>query len=95
MSDQNLLGYVVVTFNQASHQPELDYADLHTNVDDAVAERDAKAAETAQIHRRERHVVAMVLEMDDDDIRSTRIAEELQEKRWRERRQQLEASRGQ
>src|ERR1700730_14268226 len=38
---RNSLGYVVVTFNQASHQPGLNTgADLHSQLEDAVNARD-------------------------------------------------------
>ena len=61
------LGFVVVTFNQASHQPELDYSDLHADLESAKWERDDKRVRTMQAGRRERHVVAEVVELDDSD----------------------------
>jgi hypothetical protein len=65
----NSLGYVVVSFNQASGQPGLDTgADLHASLEDAVNARDWERAETARIGRRERHVIAEVVEMDEDEI---------------------------
>lgn len=63
MSDH--LGYVVVTFNQASHQPELNYSDLHPSVEMATWELEAKQEETAQVGRGERHVIAEVIELDE------------------------------
>jgi hypothetical protein len=63
------LGYVVVSFNQASGWPALDTgADLHASLEDAVSARDWERAETAKIGRRERHVIAEVTEMDEDEI---------------------------
>jgi hypothetical protein len=64
------LGYVVVTFNQASGCPELDYPDLHWGpgaLERAKDERDDKAARTAEAGRGERHVIAEVTELEDDD----------------------------
>ena len=64
----NSLGYVVVTFNQASHQPGLNTgADLHTELDDAVIAREWERAETAKCGRGEVHVIAEVFEMEEDD----------------------------
>lgn len=63
------LGYVVITFNQASGQPGLSTGtDLHADLEDAVHARDWERAETARIGRRERHVIAEVIEMDEDEI---------------------------
>lgn len=63
------LGYVVVTFNQASHQAGLPMAaDLHTLLADAINARDWERAETAKVGRGEHHVVAEVFEVDEDEI---------------------------
>jgi hypothetical protein len=63
------LGYVVITFNQASHQPDLPVAaDLHTAFEDAVRARDWERAETAKSGRGERHVIAEVFELDEDEL---------------------------
>lgn len=68
MSD-NSLGYVVVTFNQASHQPGLPMAaDLHSHLEDAVNARDWERTETAKVGRGEIHVIAEVFEVDEDEI---------------------------
>lgn len=66
MADDRL-GYVVVTYNQASRQPGLDYSDLHADLQDAVNERDYKVLATAETGRLERHVIAEVIEMEDED----------------------------
>jgi hypothetical protein len=60
--------YVVLTYNQASHCPELDYSDVHWGpgaLDSARAERDDKAARTAEVGRGERHVIAEVTELEE------------------------------
>lgn len=63
------LGYVVITFNQASRQPDLNPgASLHSDLEDAVNARDWERAETARTGRQERHVIAEVTEMDEDEI---------------------------
>ena len=69
MTDIDRLGYVVITYNQASHLPGLPMAaDLHPELEDAVHARDWERAETAKVGRRERHVIAAVFEIDDDEI---------------------------
>jgi hypothetical protein len=60
------IGYVVVTWNQASGWPELDYSDLHAYRDDAERERDSKREQTASSGRGEMHKVAEVVELEDD-----------------------------
>lgn len=65
----NSLGYIVATFNQASGWPGLNPgADLYADLEDAVNARDWERAETARTGRRERHVIAEVTEMDEDEI---------------------------
>jgi hypothetical protein len=67
MSDS--LGYVVVSYNQASGWPGLNTgADLHADLQDAVNARDWERAETAKLGRHEQHVIAEVVEMDEDEI---------------------------
>jgi hypothetical protein len=66
-AESDRLGFVVVTFNQASGQPELDYPDLHAGITDAMCERDGKREETATTGRGERHVIAEVIEMEGND----------------------------
>jgi hypothetical protein len=61
------IGFVVVTYNQASGRPGLDYPDLHDGITDAMCERDRKREETAATGRGERHVIAEVTEMGDGD----------------------------
>jgi hypothetical protein len=58
------IGFVVVTYNQASGRPGLDYPDLHDGITDAMCERDLKREETATAGRGERHVIAEVTEME-------------------------------
>lgn len=59
------LGYVVVTYNQASGCPGFDgEPSLYEDVDEAIEARDREQAETASIGRREHHVVAEVIELD-------------------------------
>lgn len=60
------LGFIVVTLNPVSGMPELDFPDLHYSAGDARNGRDAKREETARLGRRERHVVAEVIELDED-----------------------------
>lgn len=68
MTDIDRLGYVVITYNQASHLPGLPMAaDLHSELEDAVIARDWERAETAKVGRGERHVIAEVFEMDEDE----------------------------
>lgn len=67
------LGYIVVTYNQASHQPGLDFPDLHTDLETARAEQAGKKQETYRTGRRERHVVAEVIELEDPE---TPVADE-------------------
>ena len=65
-ADPDRLGFVVVTWNQASNTPGLEYCDLHWGpgaLDDARAEQDWKATETRRIGRRERHEVAAVMSL--------------------------------
>src|SRR5260370_1295224 len=56
------VGYVVVTWNQASHQPDLNsgWASLHADPAGAAEERDDLRADTASVGRGERHDVCVV-----------------------------------
>lgn len=65
MSD--ILGYCVVTFNQASGQAEFDLPDLHQDREPARWELEAKEAETARNGRGETHMIAVLYESDGDD----------------------------
>jgi hypothetical protein len=63
--------FAVLTINQASGCPEFDYSDLHWGpgaLDAARAERDDKRARTAEVGRGERHVIAEVIELEDEDV---------------------------
>lgn len=63
-----MIGYVVLTFNQASHLPGLPVgAELYDSLEDARNGRDWERAETARVGRRERHVIAEVTEMDGEE----------------------------
>ena len=57
--------YVVLTYNQASSQPELG-SYLWNDLADAQAERDELRAATAAVGRAERHIVAEVTRLDED-----------------------------
>lgn len=61
----NSLGFVVVSFNQASHQPELNYSDIHPDVESAGWERDSKREATERVGRGETHVIAEVFELEE------------------------------
>ena len=61
------LGYVVVTWNQASHWPGMDAGDFYDDVDDAHAAARAMRAATKEIGRGERHTVHAVLAEGIDD----------------------------
>ena len=62
------LGYVVVTFNQASHQPDIDTGSaLHCELETARLELAERRAATAAVGRGERHVIAEVIELEDAD----------------------------
>jgi hypothetical protein len=65
MSDR--LGFVVVTYNQASRQPELDYSDIHADIGTARDEQAAKREATARVGRGETHELAELIELEDDD----------------------------
>jgi hypothetical protein len=67
VSERDSIGYIVVTYNQASHQPGLDFPDLHADLESARDEQASKKQETYCLGRRERHVVAEVIELDDPE----------------------------
>ena len=56
-----VLGFTVVTWNQASGQPDIDTAGMHDDIGTAIADRDSRRAETKARSRRERHEVATVI----------------------------------
>ena len=60
------LGFVVVTYNQASHMPGLEYSDLHADMESARWELEDKQQRTASWGRRETHVIAEVVELEDE-----------------------------
>ncbi|GII88238.1 hypothetical protein Ssi03_62280 [Sphaerisporangium siamense] len=60
------LGYVVVTYNQASGQPELTGYGM-SDLEAARAERDEEQVQTEAVGRGERHIVAAVVALDQDD----------------------------
>ena len=64
MSDR--IGYVVVTYNQASRMPGLDYSDLHPDAESARWELDDKKRRTAEVGRGETHVLAEVIALEED-----------------------------
>ncbi len=59
--------YVVLTYNQASGQPDLADYGLYDDLETAQAVRDDQRTQTAAVGRGERHVVAEVVPMEDDD----------------------------
>lgn len=61
------IGYVVITYNQTGGQPDLASYGLYDDMDDAKAERDSQEIATKAAGRRERHVVAEVIELDGED----------------------------
>jgi hypothetical protein len=54
------IGYVVVEFNQASHQPSIYYEDVQPTLDDAVEVLRDRQQATLDVGRRERHIIATV-----------------------------------
>jgi hypothetical protein len=60
-------GYLVATYDQASGWAGVDQSGLWRDLGDAIAERDALAAETARSGRGERHVVCEVVPVGGDD----------------------------
>lgn len=56
-----VLGFVVVTWNQASGQPGIDTAGMHDDIETAIADRDSRRAETKDLSRGEQHEVATVI----------------------------------
>lgn len=61
------VGYVVVTFNQVSHMPDLPTGvALYDDVEDAREEQRYQTAETSKVGRGERHQVAEVVLLDDE-----------------------------
>jgi hypothetical protein len=84
MSDRSL-GYVVVTFNQASCQPELNLGADLTDMETAIRQRDMEQAETAKAGRHERHVVAEVFELTETEIAEGLEAERAKWRRMAER----------
>ncbi len=61
-----VLGYVVVDWNQASGQPDVDTAGLYLDRESADADAVDRQAETDRIGRKERHTVAAVIEIEED-----------------------------
>lgn len=58
MSDE--IGFVVVEFNQASHQPSVSFEDVYASLPDAVDQLAYRNAYTAKVGRKERHVIAVL-----------------------------------
>lgn len=61
--DGETLGFTVVTWNQASAQPDIDAPGLD-DWDTACLERDDRRAKTAAVGRGERHEVAAVIRLE-------------------------------
>lgn len=60
-----MIGYVVIEWNQASHQPRVECPDLHATVADARACAGIKHADAIHVGRRERYTVAELVEVED------------------------------
>lgn len=58
------IGYVVVTYNQASGQPEVEGFDIYASAQQARRRRDDETANTRELGRRERRAVAELIEVD-------------------------------
>lgn len=62
------LGYVVVEWNQASHQPGLgNFADLTDDLEWAREDAAARRKDAVSRGRGERYTVAAVVELDDEE----------------------------
>ena len=61
------LGYVVVTWNQASHWPSMDAGDFYTEEEDAHAAARTMRAATKEVGRGEQHTVHAVQAEEIDD----------------------------
>lgn len=61
------IGYVVVEYNQASHQPELAEATLHDSKEDALAMANTLLHANRASGRREQFTVGVVTEIEDDE----------------------------
>jgi len=65
---RNVLGFVVISFNQASKQPRLPIAGgLHATEEGAQAMLDTLAKQTAMVGRRETYRIAQVVLPDVED----------------------------
>lgn len=65
-----MIGYVVVEWNQASHQPRLDCPDPHPTVEDARACAGMKEADAIHVGRRDRYTVVELVEVEDPEAGS-------------------------
>lgn len=63
----DILGYVVVTWNQASHWPGMDSGDFYTDEEDAHAAARSMRAATKKVGRGEQHTVHAVRSEEIDD----------------------------
>jgi hypothetical protein len=62
------IGYVVITYNQASRMPEDEIeGGLHSDLADAEFACELMTQETADVGRGERHVVCRVVPVEDGD----------------------------
>lgn len=55
------IGFIVVEFNQASHQPSVNYEDVYSELTDATERLDDEKRRTAEVGRRERHIVCVLV----------------------------------
>jgi hypothetical protein len=60
VSDESI-GFVVVEFNQASHQPSVQYSDVYSDRYEAEVQATYARGETERVGRRETYAVAEVV----------------------------------
>ncbi len=61
-----VLGYVVVDWNQGSGQPDVDTTGLYTTQEDAEHDAADRQAETHRVGRPEWHTVAAVVQLEEE-----------------------------
>jgi hypothetical protein len=63
MSD--LVGYVVIEYNQASHQPKVS-SDIYDDIEEAFDDLGRQSDATAQVGRREGYALGTIIIADDE-----------------------------
>jgi hypothetical protein len=67
LGDNEPVGFVVIEYNQASHQPDVSSPTIHRQCDrSSLNDPSSKRRKTAEIGRRERYAIAAVVELDGD-----------------------------